>query len=434
MWWFSTWLIHARLRNVAKLIDISGYKAVLGVRYAYRFDIGGALMRICQFTTNIGSVSMLTLSGYSALTAGTVASTIALALFLIGPQVSRLIDKRGQGTIVPIASTVSFIGLLLMILTVTFHWHIALCYIGGLLTGCMASAPSIVRTRWTYLIQSGKLGENAPDIKTVYSYEGVIDDVSFMIGPAMAISLGTAITPVAGLVAMAIALAVGTLLLVSEKTSDPGGAWHSPEAPQEEQSAKVGKRNMFIESGAVRLLFVTSLLMGTYFGVLNATEVNFTAALGHPEAASIALVVCSIISSLVGILFGALNIKWPLHRQFIVIGVVLGCAYSTMSLITTIPALFAVSWIAILFYAPFLIVSNSMCEAHVPAERLTESLTWLSAGISCGMAIGPTLAGYFIDNFGMQAGFMSGGAAAALLAIVVLASTPLWRKKRRDER
>lgn len=423
--------IHARLRIVARYFDISGYKAVLSVRYAYRFDIGGMLMRICQFTTTIGSISMMTLAGYSAFQAGTVASTIALALFLISPQISRVIDVRGQGPIVPYATLVSLAGLVLMILTVSLNWHIAICYVGALLAGCMPNAPSLVRTRWTYLIQTGRLGDNGPDIKTVYSYEGVLDDISFMIGPAMAIALNTAISPVAGMIVMALMLAAGAALLASAKKSDPGGAWRStqPDAQADaDETQGMKRRSMFLSSGPVRLLFLTSLLMGTFYGMLNATEVSFTTGLGYPEAASIALIVCSIISAVVGVVFGTLKINAPLNRQFIVIGLLFGLSYTSMALITSIPALWAVSWTAVFFYAPFLITSNSMCEAHVPEERLTESLTWLSSGISLGMAFGPSLAGMLIDTVSVHAGFIGGGVAAGLLALVVLTSTLLWRR------
>ena len=75
-----------------KNFDRGVYRAVLKVREAYAFDAGGILMRVYAYMATIGSISMLTLAGYSFFLAGTVSSTIALATFLISPRVSKLVD------------------------------------------------------------------------------------------------------------------------------------------------------------------------------------------------------------------------------------------------------------------------------------------------------------------------------------------------------
>ena len=86
-----------------------------------------------------------------------------------------------------------------------------------------------------------------------------------------------------------------------------------------------------------------------------------------------------------------------------------------MALIDDTVSLYAVSCFGALFYAPILIVMNGACERSVPGKRLTEAITWLNAGCTCGLAIGPTLAGIMIDLYGAQAGFFMG----ALLAIAI---------------
>ena len=57
------------------------------MRAAYSFEVGGLLVRMYAFMRTIGTVSMLTLSGYSYFMAGLVASVVAFALFLISPRV-----------------------------------------------------------------------------------------------------------------------------------------------------------------------------------------------------------------------------------------------------------------------------------------------------------------------------------------------------------
>ena len=64
------------------------YKAILRVREAYPFDVGCFLMRFLPYMNTIGTVTMLTLSGFSFFVAGLVSSTIALATFFISPPAS----------------------------------------------------------------------------------------------------------------------------------------------------------------------------------------------------------------------------------------------------------------------------------------------------------------------------------------------------------
>ena len=415
------------------------YRSVLAIREAYRFDIGAALMRIFQFSITVGMVSMLTMSGYSTFWAGTVASLCALATFVISPFVSKRMDRDGQRAVVPKAIAITLAGLVTILATVMLGGPVWVCYIGAVLMGFLPSSPAMARARWTYLLESGKLGERAPELKTVFSYEGIIEDLCFMIGPAFTVAIGAAIAPAAGMTVLGVLLAVGTLLLVTSRGTEPDGefrtAQQAAQGDGEGGAAKSGGarakrlRSMFLESGAVRMLFCGFLLMGTYFGVLNTTEIAFTQELGVPAAVSGALMGSAIVSALGGFVFGMLRINVPVHRQYVVLGILVGLGYTTMVFIDSIPKLYAVSWIPVIFYAPFLITSSALCQARVPKERLTESLTWMNNGTVCGMAVGPTLAGLFVDTFGWPAGFAAGGTVAALLVVAVAFSSLLWRRK-----
>lgn len=85
---------------MASSFNLNAYAAMFRVKTAYSFEVGGLLVRMYAFMRTIGTVSMLTLSGYSYFMAGLVASVVAFALFLISPRVSKKIDERGQGAIV----------------------------------------------------------------------------------------------------------------------------------------------------------------------------------------------------------------------------------------------------------------------------------------------------------------------------------------------
>ena len=201
------------------------YKKVLAVRQAYSFDIACLLMRFFGSMLNIGVVTTITLSGYSFLTAGLSSSLIALSIFVVTPRVSKRIDERGQSAVVPKAAAVSLAGLVILVANVALHGPAWPLFVGALLVGFYPSPQAMARARWTYLIRSGRLGEAAPDLRTMFSYESVLDDAAFIFSPSISIALAAAISPVAGMVTGGVAFAVGVVLLCASRSTEPVPGW-----------------------------------------------------------------------------------------------------------------------------------------------------------------------------------------------------------------
>ncbi len=91
--------------------------------------------------------------------------------------------------------------------------------------GFFPSPQAMARARWTYLIRSGRLGETAPDLRTMFSYESVLDMAFIIFSPSISIALAAAIAPVAGMVCGGVAFAVGVVLLCSAKGTEPYPGW-----------------------------------------------------------------------------------------------------------------------------------------------------------------------------------------------------------------
>ncbi len=394
------------------------YASIVKTKEAYLFDFATLAMRLYMPMITIGVVSMLTLAGYSALFAGSISSTVAASLFLVSPRISKLIDERGQSAIVPWAAALAMAGLFFMLAVVHFGLPSWLCYACAVLMGFSPSPQALARTRWLFLIETGKLGDKPPMVRTVFSYEGVIDDVAFMIGPALSIGLAAAITPVAGMFFGGCCFTLGTALLMLGKSTEPDERWRL--AHVESGGTAKGERTVLFLFPSVRVLFVLMLLMGATFGVFDTTTVAFTEALDMPMAASFCLAVSGLVSIVAGFCFGAMRFNMGAAKLLLSTAVLFGLCYGAMVLIESISSLFWVSVVAACSYAPFFIATNNMCEQCVPKHRITESLTWVGAGFSCGTAIGPTLAGFFVDNFGAAAGFDAGACFSFLVIPVVL--------------
>ncbi|WP_458683736.1 MFS transporter [Prescottella equi] len=93
---------------------------------------------------------------------------------------------------------------------------------------------------------------------------------------------------------------------------------------------------------------------------------------------------------------------------------------------TTVPLLFVTSiaglsiavFIAGVFFAPTMILAAQLIEKQTPASSLTEALTWSTAALALGTAIGPAIAGPVIDTYSTSAGFWVTVGAGILLLLV----------------
>lgn len=411
------------------------YASILRTKQSYPFDIACLLMRFYGYMMNIGVVSMLTLAGYSFLVAGFVSSLIAISVFVISPRISKLIDERGQSKVLPFAAAATMVGLVSMLVNVSLHSPAWTLFASALPMGFIPNAQAIARTRWAYLLRSGRLGPKPPELRTVFSYEGILDDVAFMFAPAYSIAMATAIAPIAGLLSGGISFVVGIVVLCLSKSTEPTPNWGDrEEADKQEPKGKKGRVKSIIRtSSVVRVLFVLLFFTGAFYGVFDTAGIALAEELGNANIASIGLVLGAIISMVVGLVFGMIRMNVAQYKQLVCFSALIGIAYGSMMLIDSAPSFIAVSCIAAMFYAPFLIVANATCERAVPGKRLTEAITWINSGMSCGIAIGPTLAGIVIDEFDSIACFDLGGVVALLIPLTVLVCFRVIKRNVRSE-
>lgn len=414
-----------------KNFDFGVYGNILAVKQAHLFDIGCFLMRIYMYMGTLGVVSMLTLSGHSAFFSGTVSSTLAISTFFIAPRTGKFMDEKGQHRVILITSIIAMTGAILLLTTVALGLPSGIMYVAAFLMGFVPSAPAIARTRWTYLIESGKLKNFSTSLKSVYSYEGVIEDCSFMIGPALAIALSNTFFPTAGILLGCLSFTVGSfILLVLARDTEPQVNWKRAAEGGEEAGSNADAsadaatsakkhRSALVELPIVRVLFSLALLVGLIFGAFDTTTITFAQSIGQPVVASLGVSVSSFASMCSSLTFGMLVLKAPLNKQLLGAAIAIGAGYMGMGFITSVPMFFFISVLGAALYAPFFITANSFCEQAVPANRLTESLTWITAGSTCGLAIGPTASGALIDAFGPTAGFYLG--SVACVCVIALA-------------
>ncbi|MEU2870452.1 MFS transporter [Streptomyces olivoreticuli] len=376
----------------------------------------GLLARAPRAMIGLGIVGMLSQRTGDYALAGAVCAVFSVSIAVLGPMVARCIDRHGQRRAAHPALAVALLGLTGLVVcsgTGSTPWADFPCVIAA---GAIPNIGAMLRARWTAMYRDG------PRLHTAFSVESVADEVTFVIGPILALTLATAVLPEAGvLCAMAFAL-VGTVAVTSQRCTEP--------APAERDTAHGPS---VLGNPGLRTLTLAFAALGCVFGGFDLTCVAFAAEHGHKAEASVALACLAAASCLAGLVTGAvrLNSRLPV-RMLAGMGALALCTVPLL-FVRSLLELAVVLMVVGVFVSPSMITANSLVERLVPAARLNEGLTWLLSGLSVGMSLGTLLAGWAVDRLGAHAAFVVPVGCAGCAVMIVLSGLRRLGAVRQEE-
>ncbi len=341
------------------------------------FSAAGLLARMPLSMTGLGIVTMLSQVHADYWLAGTVAATFVFCNALLAPQVSRLVDRFGQGRVLLPAALASALAMSALLLCTHYRAPNAWLYLFALLAGAMPSMPAMVRARWTELYRG------SPKLHTAFSFESVMDEVCYIIGPVLAVSLSVGWFAEAGPLLATLFLVAGVSLF--------------------------------------SLLALVLAAIGVIFGAVEVVSVAFAEAHGNKAAASLVLSVYAVGSCLAGLLFGLLRWRLALSRQLLCMVTLMALSLMPLLGVESILALALTVLVAGFSVAPTMILAMGLVERAVDPARLTEGLTWAITGLGIGMALGSALAGWVVEGYGAASGFLVAVGAGWLAWLLALA-------------
>jgi MFS family permease len=350
----------------------------------------------------IGVVTMISqLTGRYGL-AGALSATLAMSTAAAGPRISRLVDRHGQRRVLRpalLTAVTALAGLLVCAQQGAPVWTL---FVFAAAAGCVPSLGSMVRARWAELYRA-----SPRELHTAYSWESTLDEVCFIVGPIIAIGLSTSWFPEAGPMLAAAFLIAGVLWLTAQRATEP--------VPQPREQHTAGSA---LRSPGLRVLVTTFVATGAIFGSIDVTTVAFAEEQGHKAGASLVLAVYALGSCLAGAVFGLLHFTGPAARRWLVGVCAMAVSMIPLQLAGNLPFLAVTLFVAGLSIAPTAVTTMALVEAHVPRSKLTEGMTWTSTGLSVGVALGSSAAGWVIDAAGAKAGYLVPLAAGAVAAVV----------------
>lgn len=394
------------------------YREIFRAPGAKGFSAAGFFARLPIAMAPIGIVAMLSQTHGEYWLAGAVSATFALTNAAVSPQISRLVDRKGQSKVLIPATIVSVIAFAALIIATNQKWPTWTLFLSAFLAAAMPSIPAMMRARWTEIFR------DRPELNTAFAFESAADELVYISGASLSVGLAVSLFPEAGIMISTTFLALGTFAFLLQRSTEP--KVRPVESGRRQRSA--------ISLRPVQIITLALIFVGSTFATAEVSAVAITKELGQPEAASLVIGVYAIGSFVVGLILGALNPKMPLQRQLLI-------AVSVLAL-TALPLLVASTSVALLAFAVFLsgvaispifITSFGLIERRVPESMLTEGVTWVMTGIGIGIALGAFLSGWVIDNFGPDNGFwVSVAASLSTVAIITLGQRSLSGDRERS--
>jgi len=351
----------------------------------------------------IGIVAMLSQTSGEYWLAGAVAATFALTNALVAPQISRLIDRRGQSPVVIPTTILSVAAFTSLILAANQNGPSWILFVSAFLAAFMPSMPAMVRARWTEVFRG------QPELNTAFALESALDELVYIAGASLSVGLAVALFPEAGMVASTVMLALGSAAFILQRATEP------KVRPAEGAVAQ----GSAIRLRAVQIITLALVFVGATFATAEVTVVAITKALGAPNAATLIIGVYALGSFLVGLVLGAVHLRLALHRQLLIAVGVLAVTALPLLIADTVPLLTVAVFVSGVAISPTFITAFGLIERRVPESMLTEGVTWVMTGIGIGMALGSFVTGWVVDNFGAENGFWVSVAAAATTVVIV---------------
>ena len=309
---------------------------------------------------------------------------------------SRQADRRGQAKILLLAVPTRVVSFLIFVILVSKDAPIWTWFVSLIIAESTAiNAGGMVRRRWLHILRNDPDNSDGHLVNTAYSWEAMVDEIVFILGPVVATSFAVNVAPSAGILAGLVFLAIGWTSLAAMKSTEPPAQPANKENPH-----PAVLRNRIVQS-----IVIPCALLGGFFGAIGITVVGFAEERNHPGSTGWLLAIWAVGSAVAAIINGVIKFKSAHAARFLVYLVALTIATVPLLLVDSIPLLALALFVNGLFIAPLIVNAYGTVENAVPAGQITEALTWVIAGMPLGGALASALAGIVIDNSGAQMAF-----------------------------
>ena len=339
--------------------------------------------------------------------AGIATGALALGSALGAPLQGRVVDRRGVGMLLPLA-TVHAPGLLAVWAAGSLEAPAGVLAGLSLLTGAaMPPVSSVLRSRWPYL-----LAEQPELVPSAFALDSVLIEIVFVVGPLITTVVVATIGPQYALMVSAGCVVAGTLLLLSGLTGRPG--------PEPSHDGRRAYGLGALADPGLRTLVFASLPVGFALGSVEVALPAFSDAEGSKALAGVLLAVWSGASGVAGLTWGARASRFALLDAHLRFAWLLPVAIAPLALASSPVTMCLLVVLAGLPIAPLIASRNQLVERVTPVGTATEAYTWPLTALVAGVSLGAAAAGGIVESSSWTTAVLVAAAVATMGAAVVV--------------
>lgn len=388
----------------------SPYAELLRTPHGWPFSLAGFFARLPLAMGGLALFLLIADITDSYFVAGAVDATYILVGAFVAPGVAMLIDRHGQRRIIGPQITVHVLAIVtLLILAVTDAPLWTFFPAAAVAGAALPVVGAAVRARWSFVLG------NTPLLRTAYSWESVVDEFVFILGPPLAAGVAASVGAPSALALTALIGASGTAAFLAQRSTEPD--------PRPE--SRLGGRLAIAYPGMPSVVLVMAML-GVVFAGVEVTVIATARENGSVAAAGIVLAIWSVSSMASGLVIGSMHRLPGLHVQLVAGAAITTLLLAPLVAVHSLPGIAMVLFVAGAGVSPALIAGFALAARLVPASALTQSLTWTSTAIGVGFALGSPASGWLVDEISIGAGFwvaIAAGLTATVAAALGVRST-----------
>lgn len=382
----------------------------------------------------VGALTMVTAASQSYAIGGTAAGAVGIGSAVGAPAIGYLADRQGQRPVLIISALANAVAVIALVVTTYLAAGqmlpaavvLAAAFAAGIT--CPQVGP-LARVRWIALT-AGQEGNSDRD--AALSYESTADELTFVLGPAL-------VGVLASLAAPWLPLALAAVLTVTLVVAFAVHPTHRAVVPMPRSLVEQQRSRKVVRAGArkaagwglIAVPVLGMILMGTFFGSMQAALTAFAGSFGAPESGGLLYAVIGLSSAVTALSVAywpqtiGYSLRWVISAGFMVLLVPL------VFLPGEVPPMVLVLLVLGLPVGPIMVTVFSIASQLSPKERLGTVMTLLASGVVVGVALGSAAAGTIAEAADHAAAFTVPAAAAVLLLAVGTTAHLALRRRRR---
>jgi hypothetical protein len=259
-------------------------------------------------------------------------------------------------------------------------------------------------------IWADAFSDDAGARNTAYTFESMIAELFYIVGPAITTLMIALSSPS---VALVVAIALSAAGTIGFATAALSRGWRSEHHARPRAGA--------LAAPGMRTLMLAIVPTGIAFGVLEVAMPAFAVAHGHAAGLAGILLSAMALGSLVGGLwYGARNWSGPIVARFIGLEVLFTVGLLPLLVADSIGSMVALMALAGLALAPSAAAGYLVVDHIAPPGTVTEATTWVMTANVAGAALGAALGGVLVQEMSVRAALVVACAGPALGTIVAI--------------